>query len=112
MEPLNVDQVLVDTAAQAALHDCWTSVAPKQRDLVGSAEHFERLVKEVLSLDIRSQHQRASGALSEGSEVNALQYNVTLLGIAITYKVADGRVILQGAKRACADAPGAESGEV
>ncbi len=98
-EPLRIASVDLPPAAESELRACWARLprrGPRRGLYHGDFAAFVRLVREVLSLDLRSAHKRGGGGGS-GGEV----FHVELEGAEVAYTVdAARRVRVCGARPA------------
>lgn len=93
LEPLRVAAVEVGAAAAAALEQCWSARQRRGGSLYADAAGFIVLVREVLSFDVRSVHQRLRGG-GAGAEGDGEQdgdklgaYEVVLDGVQVRFGV-------------------------
>lgn len=87
-EPLAVSEVCVTATAANQLTQCWEELSVGDQELMGSLQHFDTFIREVLSFDFRSAHQRISKSNSE-------VYRVDLFGLTIEYTILSEGVILR-----------------
>ena len=80
MEPLKVSDISILATAQGLLRTCWEDLSERSLALVPTFEHFLRFVREVLSFDFRSIHQRSRMDIST-------IYHVELFGLQFSYTV-------------------------
>ena len=104
-EPLQIASVDLPPEAEAELRTCWARLpqrGPRRGLYHGDFAAFVRLVREVLSRDLRSAHKRGSGGGGSGGEV----FRVELEGAEVAYTVdAARRVRVRGARPAAPRAP-------
>lgn len=86
-EPLKVSDVCISAAAQDQLHDCWQKLPQRMTTLAPTFEAVTEFVREVLSLDFRSLHQR----VQDDSDTI---YNVELFGLQLSYHASQGAIKL------------------
>lgn len=83
--------VTISPAAEDALCECYRGLDAKRRTLLGSPEHLATLVREVLSMDFRSIHQRTSTETPSTPQAAGLKqqvlYSLRLSGIQIGYTI-------------------------
>lgn len=108
-EPLHIAKVETTRAADDAIAAAWERVTPARRRLVPSVEAFQRLIREVLSQDIRALRMRVPKARvdksapgTDGDSSAALErsqmLHVLLLGVDLAYEIlASGIVLVQQA---------------
>lgn len=99
-EPLKIAQVHVSEVASQDLSTCWKTLPQRQKSLIDSFEQLNIFVREVLSFDFRSAHQRCLQlqALHENKKDAMGQYHVRVLGLDLQYSIVGGQVVLESAR--------------
>lgn len=83
-EPLKVDEVIFTSSAMDEITQSWSSKKKRSegRSLYSSPQEFVGLIKQVLSLDIRSLHKRTGGKGKEQQDV----FHVLLESVDVSYR--------------------------
>lgn len=93
IEPLRVQDVVISSAVQEQLYKCWRR--SRSKDLIESRGHFCQLVREVLSFDVRSLHQRQT--YHQGAQP-ATPYRLQLAGVELEYQLLSEQAVLSCAR--------------
>lgn len=90
-EPLQVDSVHIGDEASALIEACWRHLPRRQQTLVGSTQHLQALVKQVLSFDFRSVYQRTERVQSAECES---EYTLRVMDMELKYQIRGGQVVV------------------